>query len=169
MDTLPVSVYSKLYFILRDKVRKVDLFDDLIKQLNHANRNDKALVVNRCLCLFGQAVRFLVETYGVNRFHIISDYCSSGYMSMLKRETKGVPHACIIGIANMPDMGEQEWGGYKAQHIPPCNRVRRQLDKPAAATNKFCSIRALNGVYTEFGIDLFSQRALDSHPHQQCD
>ena len=115
MDTLPASVYSKLYFILRDKVRKVDLFDDLIKQLNHANRNDKALVVNRCLCLFGQAVRFLVETYGVNRFHIISDYCSSGYMSMLKRETKGVPHACIIGVANMPDMGEQEWGGYKAQ------------------------------------------------------
>ncbi len=30
---------------------------------------------------------------------------------------------------------------------------RRQLDKPAAALNKFCSIRTLNGVYAEFGID----------------
>ncbi|MEF2794841.1 MAG: hypothetical protein U0N62_05130, partial [Hydrogeniiclostridium sp.] len=25
--------------------------------------------------------------------------------------------------------------------------------KPAAASNKLCSIRTLNGVYTEFGID----------------
>ena len=31
--------------------------------------------------------------------------------------------------------------------------TRRQPDKPAAATNRFCSIRTLNGVYTEFGID----------------
>ena len=31
--------------------------------------------------------------------------------------------------------------------------TRRQPDKPAAALNKFCSIRTLNGVYTEFGID----------------
>ncbi|MFR3290765.1 MAG: recombinase family protein [Lachnospiraceae bacterium] len=30
---------------------------------------------------------------------------------------------------------------------------RRQPDKPAAALNKFCSIRTSNGVYTEFGID----------------
>ena len=30
---------------------------------------------------------------------------------------------------------------------------RRQPDKPAAATNKLCSIRTRNGVYTEFGID----------------
>ena len=30
---------------------------------------------------------------------------------------------------------------------------RRQPDKPAAATNKFCSIRTRNGLYTEFGID----------------
>ena len=31
--------------------------------------------------------------------------------------------------------------------------ARRQPDKPAAATNKFCSIRTRNGLYTEFGID----------------
>ena len=31
--------------------------------------------------------------------------------------------------------------------------ARRQPDKPAAASNKLCSIRTLNGVYTEFGID----------------
>ena len=31
--------------------------------------------------------------------------------------------------------------------------ARRQPDKPAAATNKLCSIRTRNGVYTEFGID----------------
>ena len=31
---------------------------------------------------------------------------------------------------------------------------RRQPDEPAAALNKFCSICTLNGVYTEFGIDL---------------
>ena len=30
---------------------------------------------------------------------------------------------------------------------------RRQLDSPAAALNKFCSIRTLNRVYTEFWID----------------
>ena len=30
---------------------------------------------------------------------------------------------------------------------------RRQPDSPATALNKFCSIRTLNGVYTEFGID----------------
>ena len=30
---------------------------------------------------------------------------------------------------------------------------RRQPDKPAAATNKLCSIRTRNGVYTKFGID----------------
>ena len=33
---------------------------------------------------------------------------------------------------------------------------RRQPDKPAAATNKLCSIRTRNGVYTEFGIDPLS-------------
>ena len=92
-------------------------------------------VTCQSLCLFGQAVRFLVETYGVNRFHIISDYCSSGYMSMLKRETKGVPHACIIGVANMPDMDEQEWGDYKAQHIPPCNRVEN-LNIPVSGARR---------------------------------
>ena len=31
--------------------------------------------------------------------------------------------------------------------------IRRQPDKPAAAANKFCSIRTPNGIYTEFGID----------------
>ena len=31
--------------------------------------------------------------------------------------------------------------------------ARRQPDKPAAATNKLCSIRTRNGLYTEFGID----------------
>ena len=31
--------------------------------------------------------------------------------------------------------------------------TRRQPDKPTAAANKLCSIRTLNGVYTEFGID----------------
>lgn len=30
---------------------------------------------------------------------------------------------------------------------------RRQSDKSAAASNKFCSIRTLNGLYAEFGID----------------
>ena len=30
---------------------------------------------------------------------------------------------------------------------------KRQPDKPVATTNSFCSIRTLNGVYTEFGID----------------
>ena len=30
---------------------------------------------------------------------------------------------------------------------------RRQPDEPAAALDKFCSIRTLNRVYTEFGID----------------
>lgn len=46
LDALPVSVYGKLYFIPRDKMHKVDLFEDLIEQLDRANRNDKALVVN---------------------------------------------------------------------------------------------------------------------------
>ena len=46
LDALPVSVYGKLYFIPRDKMHKVDLFEDLIGQLDRANRNDKALVVN---------------------------------------------------------------------------------------------------------------------------
>ena len=32
-------------------------------------------------------------------------------------------------------------------------QTRRQPDKPAAASNKLCSIPTLNGVYTEFGID----------------
>ena len=31
--------------------------------------------------------------------------------------------------------------------------TRRQPDKPAAAANNLCSIRTLNGLYTEFGID----------------
>ena len=46
LDALPVSVYGRLYFIPRDKMHQVGLFEDLIEQLNHANRNDKALVVN---------------------------------------------------------------------------------------------------------------------------
>ena len=46
LDALPVSVYGKLYFIPRDKMHKVDLFEDLIGQLDRANQNDKALVVN---------------------------------------------------------------------------------------------------------------------------
>ena len=35
---------------------------------------------------------------------------------------------------------------------------RQQPDKPAAATNKLCSIRTRNGLYTEFGIDLIIGR-----------
>ena len=37
---------------------------------------------------------------------------------------------------------------------------RRQPDSPATALNKFCSIRTLNGVYTEFGIDPLEVRKL---------
>ena len=36
--------------------------------------------------------------------------------------------------------------------------TRRQPDKPAAAANNLCSIRTLNGLYTEFGIDPFLTR-----------
>ena len=46
LDALPISVYGRLYFIPRDHVHEVDLFEDFIEALNHANRNDKALVVN---------------------------------------------------------------------------------------------------------------------------
>ena len=46
LDALPISVYGKLYFIPRDKMHKVDLFEDFLEELNRANQNDKALVVN---------------------------------------------------------------------------------------------------------------------------
>ena len=46
LDTLPISVYGKLYFVPRDKMHKVDLFEDFLEELNQANQNDKALVVN---------------------------------------------------------------------------------------------------------------------------
>ena len=46
LDALPISVYGKLYFVPRDKMHKVDLFEDFIEELNRANQNDKALVVN---------------------------------------------------------------------------------------------------------------------------
>ena len=39
--------------------------------------------------------------------------------------------------------------------------TRRQPDKPTAAANKLCSIRTLNGVYTEFGIDPSEGRDVD--------
>ena len=43
---LPISVYGKLYFAPRDKMHKVGLFEDFLEELNRANQNDKALVVN---------------------------------------------------------------------------------------------------------------------------
>ena len=43
---MPISVYGKLYFVPRDKMHKVDLFEDFLEELNRANQNDKALVVN---------------------------------------------------------------------------------------------------------------------------
>ena len=46
LDALPISVYGKLYFVPRDKMHKVDLFEDFLEELNRANQNDKALVVN---------------------------------------------------------------------------------------------------------------------------
>ncbi len=39
--------------------------------------------------------------------------------------------------------------------------IRRQPDKPAAAANKFCSIRTPNRIYTEFGIDPVDTRRYD--------
>lgn len=46
LDALPISVYGKLYFVPRDKMHKVDLFEDFLAELNGANQNDKTLVVN---------------------------------------------------------------------------------------------------------------------------
>ena len=46
LDALPISIYGKLYFVPRDHMHRIDLFEDFIEALNHANRNDKALVVN---------------------------------------------------------------------------------------------------------------------------
>ena len=46
LDALPISVYGKLYFVPRDKMHKVDLFEDFLEELNRANQNEKALVVN---------------------------------------------------------------------------------------------------------------------------
>jgi len=37
---------------------------------------------------------------------------------------------------------------------------RRQPDNPAAALDKACSIRTINGGYTEFGIDSETDSAL---------
>lgn len=46
LDALPISVYGKLYFVPRDQMHRVDLFEDLLEELNRVNRNEKALVVN---------------------------------------------------------------------------------------------------------------------------
>ena len=46
LDALPISVYGKLYFVPRDKMHKVDLFEDFLEELNLTNQNEKALVVN---------------------------------------------------------------------------------------------------------------------------
>ena len=46
LDALPISAYGKLYFVPRDKMHKVDLFEDFLEELNLANQNEKALVVN---------------------------------------------------------------------------------------------------------------------------
>ena len=46
LDTLPISIYGKLYFVPRDHMHKVDLFEDFLEALNRANRNDKPLIVN---------------------------------------------------------------------------------------------------------------------------
>ena len=46
LDALPISVYGKLYFVPRDKMHMVDLFEDFLEELNRANQNEKALVVN---------------------------------------------------------------------------------------------------------------------------
>lgn len=45
LDALPISIYDKLYFVPRDKMHKVDLFEDFLEEINRANQNDKALVV----------------------------------------------------------------------------------------------------------------------------
>ena len=46
LDALPISIYGKLYFVPRDNMHKVDLFEDFLEALNRANRNDKPLIVN---------------------------------------------------------------------------------------------------------------------------
>ena len=46
LDALPISVYGKLYFVPRQHMHQVDLFEDFLDALNGANRSDKTLIVN---------------------------------------------------------------------------------------------------------------------------
>ena len=46
LDALPISIYGKLYFVPRDHMYMVDLFEDFLEALNDANQSDKPLVVN---------------------------------------------------------------------------------------------------------------------------
>ena len=46
LDALPVSVHGKLYFVPRHQMHRVQLFEDLVAELNRMNRNGRELVVN---------------------------------------------------------------------------------------------------------------------------
>lgn len=46
LDSLPISIYGKLYFVPRHQMHRVDLFEDFLDALNDANRSDRPLVVN---------------------------------------------------------------------------------------------------------------------------
>lgn len=46
LDLLPISVYGMLYFVPRDKMHKVKLFEDFLEMLNQINQNDNAPVAN---------------------------------------------------------------------------------------------------------------------------
>ena len=41
LDALPISVYGKLYFVPRDKMHKVDLFEDFLEELNRQTRTTR--------------------------------------------------------------------------------------------------------------------------------
>ena len=89
LDALPISVYGKLYFVPRDKMHKVDLFEDFLEELNRANQNDKALVVNsfyvaddekqreKMVSEFYTLVRKEAQEYQERAMYLIDSGCQS--------------------------------------------------------------------------------------------
>lgn len=89
LDALPISVYGKLYFIPRHSMHKADLFEDFLGELNRANRNEKALVVNsffvaddtkqreKMSAEFYALVRREAQEYQDRAAHLLSTDCQS--------------------------------------------------------------------------------------------
>lgn len=89
MEAIKISIHGRLYFVPRDKMALLDIFEDFIETLNVHNRNKTPLTVNSMYVLddqkqrdkmaaeFYNHIRKEIELYQERAEHFITSDCQS--------------------------------------------------------------------------------------------